>query len=48
MGGNHQDEWKAATLELHSHQEKTKGKEIALTQAYTKCAEFLYFSKFNL
>jgi len=35
MGGNHQDEWKAATWELHSHQDKTKGEEIALTQAHT-------------
>jgi len=35
IGGNHQDEWKAATWELHSHQDKTKGEEIALTQAHT-------------
>ena len=48
MGGNHQDEWKATTWELHSHQDKTKGEEITLTQAHTNCVEFLYFSKFNM
>ena len=35
MGGNQQDEWKAAIWELHSHQDKSKGEEIALTQAHT-------------
>jgi len=35
MVGNHQDEWKATTWELHSHSDKTKGEEITLTQAHT-------------
>jgi len=48
MGGNHQDEWKAATWELHSHQDKSKGEEITLTQAHTNCAKFLYFIQFNM
>ena len=58
MEGENEREWKKetygkgrdvhATWKLHSHQDKTKGDEITLTQAHTICAEFLYFIQIQL
>ena len=48
MGGNNQDKWKAATWEFHSHQDKTKGEEITLTQAHTIFVQSNFSIQFNM